>query len=148
MTSTMTATSSTQEPKSTIDQRTSTSTCDRLTLAGDADVKCSNVGTLSCQRCQLVAYCSTECQHISWTVHKQTCHSVLAKSTWRPDFIVENRTPGFVGQTPFMPSATGRKLKYLWGNTPALNILSLETNEGTDYEHGLSLLFAGRYLPC
>ncbi|KAI6349206.1 hypothetical protein MCOR25_010692 [Pyricularia grisea] len=32
--------------------------------------------------------------------------------------------------------------KYLWGNTPAFDVLNLESNEGVDYNEQLNLLFA------
>jgi hypothetical protein len=31
----------------------------------------------------------------------------------------------------------------LWGNTPALDILKLEQNEGLSYQDDIALLFAG-----
>lgn len=35
--------------------------------------------------------------------------------------------------------------KYLWGNTPAFDVLNLESNEGVDYNEQLNLLFAGMF---
>ena len=34
--------------------------------------------------------------------------------------------------------------QYTWGNMPALDVLNLEQNEGSDKSRDYSLLFAGR----
>jgi hypothetical protein len=44
---------------------------------------------------------------------------------------------GFPRQVPFSPS------KYLWGNTPACNILNVKDKEGNFYQQELKLCFAG-----
>ena len=37
----------------------------------------------------------------------------------------------------------------MWGNTPALDVLKLEQNEGLSYQDDIALLFAGySYIPC
>lgn len=38
--------------------------------------------------------------------------------------------------------------KYLWGNTPAIDVVNLERNEGLDFKDDLYLLFAGKYRPA
>jgi hypothetical protein len=71
------------------------------------------------------------------------CKCPLAKPTWKPDWVLENRTPAFVG--PGIGVQFGGK-KYLWGNIPAFDVLQLGSNEGENYKGPLRLLFAGAYL--
>lgn len=52
----------------------------------------------------------------------------------------ERRAPLFVDGPPIM--AFGGK-KYLWGNVPAIDILQLDRNEGSECTADLHLLFAG-----
>lgn len=37
--------------------------------------------------------------------------------------------------------------KYLWGNMPALDVLNLEQNEGSNFSGTLKVLFAGNPPP-
>lgn len=51
-------------------------------------------------------------------------------------------------QQPSLPSVMASMKfagpnKYLWGSTPAVDVLQLESNEGTRYDGDLRLLFAG-----
>lgn len=34
--------------------------------------------------------------------------------------------------------------KHFWGNTPAIDVLRLDKNEGVDYDKELNVLFAGK----
>lgn len=123
---------------------------------------CKKTGQLCCENCRLLTvgrsplvlspaaakktlsqYCGPECQKAHWTVHKVDCRSYLGKSTWQPDWVLENRTPAFVGDGPSQAAFGGQK--YLWGNAPALDVLQLGANEGEDYDRQISLLFAGKY---
>ncbi|KAL7808180.1 hypothetical protein V8C26DRAFT_304456 [Trichoderma gracile] len=100
---------------------------------------CKKHGKYSCKNCLLVVYCGGDCQKAHWALHKADCKSSLAKETWKPDWVRENRTPAFIGdegQVPF-----GGK-KYLWGNMPAFDVLNLGSNEGDGYGKQLNLLFA------
>jgi len=65
------------------------------------------------------------------------------KDTWKPSWAIRVRKPTFIGGPPFLPF--GSKNKYLWGNMPAIDVLLLEANEGTQYERDLQLLFAGMF---
>ncbi|KUI70772.1 Histone-lysine N-methyltransferase SMYD3 [Cytospora mali] len=102
---------------------------------------CDKDATLECSSCHLVKYCSKECQTSHWPVHKKDCKSELLKSTWRPSWEREGRTPTFMadGLPPFVPFG---RAKFLWGNMPALDILKLQENEGVAYNKPLNLLFA------
>lgn len=134
---------------------------------------CEKEGTLECANCHLVTvrlgvfpfkgkhgstsslsydcmltslsphqYCSKECQVSHWPVHKD-CKSELSKSSWRPSWDREGRTPTFVGNNhpPFIPFG---RAKFLLGNVPALDIINLEANEGKAYNKHMNLLFAGK----
>ena len=69
------------------------------------------------------------------------------KSDWLPTWEIEGRSPAFVGGgTPVTPY--GRLRKYYWGNMPALDILSLDRNEGSSYDQDLHVLFAGKTIPA
>jgi hypothetical protein len=38
--------------------------------------------------------------------------------------------------------------KYLWGNTPAIDIARIPENEGLTYNGSIALLFAGKLILC
>lgn len=59
-----------------------------------------------------------------------------------PAWIVEGRAPSFMGGPPVV--AFGGK-QYVWGNMPAIDILKLEENEGSDCATSMPLLFAGTF---
>jgi hypothetical protein len=67
---------------------------------------------------------------------------MLGKESWKPAWILENRTAEFIG--PGIGATFGAK-KYLWGNIPAFDILKLGSNEGEKYAGDLRLLFAGTF---
>lgn len=67
------------------------------------------------------------------------------KATWSPGWVHERREPAFIGgdNEVGMPLVAFGKKKYLWGNMPALDILNLQDNEGTnDIKRDFALLFA------
>ena len=88
-------------------------------------------------------YCGADCQKTHWALHKIDCKSFLGKETWQPDWALEHRTPAFVRGGIGVHFGTK---KFPWGNIPALDVLQLDSNEGSDYEGELHLLFAGAYL--
>ncbi|KAL4749304.1 hypothetical protein BDW72DRAFT_214109 [Aspergillus terricola var. indicus] len=103
------------------------------------NINCARTGTHGCMGCRLVTYCGQECQRSHWIHHKPSCRSPLRKETWEPAWLLEHRTPAFLGdaqETSFGPS------KYLWGNVPALDVLRLDRNEGAEYDRALRVLFA------
>lgn len=53
----------------------------------------------------------------------------------------EVRMPTFLSSSSAY-TTFGRHKKFLWGNTPAIDILNLAANEGESYKKDLSLLFA------
>lgn len=57
---------------------------------------CDKEGKLRCSACQLVAYCSKNCQTEHWLIHKKSCKkSDLVSSNWQPDWFRENRLPSY-----------------------------------------------------
>ncbi len=69
----------------------------------------------------------------------------MSKESWRPAWEREGREPawakGAAAQNWHNPFGGD---KYLWGNTPAFDVLKLEQNEGLKYREDLALLFAGQ----
>ncbi|KAF5534428.1 hypothetical protein FPHYL_13431 [Fusarium phyllophilum] len=105
-------------------------------------ISCKNTGKSSCANCRLVVYCSSECQIAHWPIHKIDCKSALNSDTWKPGWILQNRTPAFApgGQVPPNKSLGGDT--WIFGSVPALDVLKLDGNEGESYQGKLSLLFA------
>ncbi|KAL4973168.1 hypothetical protein BDW66DRAFT_168860 [Aspergillus desertorum] len=101
---------------------------------------CEKTGRHGCKGCQLVTYCSRRCQESHWHLHKPSCKSALRKNAWQPAWVLEHRTPAFMGDGPGT-TIFGEK-KYLWGNIPAFDVLRLDMNEGADYDGSLRVLFA------
>jgi hypothetical protein len=66
--------------------------------------------------------------------------SPLGQGTWQPAWALESRLPSFLQGPPHQFIGPN---KYLWGNTPAIDVFRLDSNEGHDYDHDLRLLFAG-----
>ncbi|KAF4466645.1 hypothetical protein FALBO_6497 [Fusarium albosuccineum] len=104
-----------------------------------ADKACNKAGRFACKNCMVVAYCGPECQKEHWSTHKQDCRSFYMKKHWQPGWVLECRRPEFINEEKSTPVG-GRQ--YLWGNTPAIDVLQLEKNEGKRYKKDLSLLFA------
>lgn len=88
-------------------------------------------------------YCSKDCQVKHWNVHKVDCNDPVTKSTWTPRWDQENRKPAFIDSGARWVPFGAEELRYLWGNTPAFDILKLEQNEGKLYNGDLAILFAG-----
>lgn len=69
----------------------------------------------------------------------------MSKETWCPAWHREGRLPAW--ETNETVSNFHNPLgggKYLWGNTPAGDVLNLERNEGLSYADDIALLFAGK----
>ncbi|RYN62674.1 hypothetical protein AA0119_g13108 [Alternaria tenuissima] len=78
-----------------------------------------------------------------WSSHKVKCRSPLNKASWLPDWDRDNREPAWASveaskkfHNPYGSS------KYLWGNTPAIDIAQFSGNEGPTYDSNVALLFA------
>lgn len=68
----------------------------------------------------------------------------MSKESWRPTWEREGREPAWaIGAAATNLHNPFGADKYLWGNTPALDILNLEHNEGLGYRDDIALLFAG-----
>ena len=114
-------------------------------------VQSSSLDCYQCANIKVAQYCSKDCQQAHWGVHKRDCRSPLMKNTWRPAWDVEGRQPAFitdkgqtVGQNPYGQTPYGGQ-KYLWGNVPALDLLNIKQNEGSEFTGDIRLLFAGTY---
>lgn len=68
----------------------------------------------------------------------------MSKEKWRPAWHLEGRVPAWESD-PTASRVQNRfgGTKFLWGNTPALDVLKLEQNEGLGYADDIALLFAG-----
>ncbi|KAL4781287.1 hypothetical protein BJX76DRAFT_363731 [Aspergillus varians] len=106
---------------------------------GPGQTSCKKEGTYTCKNCYLVTYCGPACQKSHWSHHKTECKSSLGKQTWQPAWVLEGRTPAFIGDG--IGESFGAA-KYLWGNVPAFDVLKLGSNEGEGYAGDLRLLFA------
>ena len=97
---------------------------------------------------KVIQYCGATCQKNHWLAHKKVCKSSLSKTSWRPQWDLEEREPawasGPASQNWHNPYG---ETKYLWGNVPAIDVLKLKQNEGQGYQQRLSLLFAGTSRP-
>ena len=58
--------------------------------------------------------------------------------------MAQQRLPSFVSESKEagLTESFGT-LKYLWGNTPAIDVINLVENEEKDHEEALHILFAG-----
>ncbi|EED17851.1 conserved hypothetical protein [Talaromyces stipitatus ATCC 10500] len=106
---------------------------------------CSKTGTETCSACKLVLYCSKSCREAHWPIHKLDCTNHIRKSSWKPAWEIERRKPAFINDLDDSGTASmaihGAN-KYLWGNVPAIDLLQLKENEGSNTNQDLCLLFA------
>ncbi|KAL8358182.1 hypothetical protein RB598_002789 [Gaeumannomyces tritici] len=108
---------------------------------------CTKMATSVCGRCGLVAYCGDKCKKQHAQQHKKDCESELLKAGWQPGWAKEGRPPSFLtfltngGRQSLVPPF-GSPKKYLWGNVPAIDVVKLQSNEGTGFKQGLDMLFA------
>ena len=111
----------------------------------DCDAACVKRTCASCQKiaeckrcvsCENVWYCDRECQRNHRTQHKSDCQakvkSVLSKA---------NEIRSFHQLLRILPRGLGSV--YYWGNTPAVDLINLPINEGTNYSKPFNLLLCG-----
>ncbi|KAF5984263.1 hypothetical protein FCOIX_2766 [Fusarium coicis] len=113
---------------------------------GPDSAACQNAGKSSCANCRLVVYCSSNCQKAHWPIHKTHCKSSLNSESWKPGWILQNRTPTFALGSQAPPQNRSGGDTWILGSVPALDVLKLGANEGESYRGKLSLLFAGTIL--
>ncbi|RDA90834.1 hypothetical protein CP533_1556 [Ophiocordyceps camponoti-saundersi (nom. inval.)] len=101
--------------------------------------ECNKEGRYTCKNCFLVTYCGQECQKAHWPIHKIDCRAALGRDDWLPGWVIENREPAFYDKRNEDHTTIS---KYVWGNSPAIDIVKLKDNEGEDYDGDLRLLFA------
>jgi hypothetical protein len=64
------------------------------------------------------------------------------KKSWMPKWHTHDYSPAFLGNgPPVVPFGT---MEYVWGNTPALDILFLKGSEVISYDKDLHILLAGK----
>jgi len=117
---------------------------------------CHSPGNMACVGCHLVTvspfhdrnmsgtladpqkYCNATCQKAHWKLHKTYCKSPLGQENWQPEWVQDRRMPTFAsGVSQFGPE------KWLWGNTPSIDVFQLDHNEGRTHNQDLNVLFAG-----
>ncbi|TDZ38544.1 hypothetical protein C8035_v004783 [Colletotrichum spinosum] len=100
---------------------------------------CAMPGTNACKNCNLVMYCSGECQKADWPFHDRDCNSEFNHDNWRPDWFAVNKLPPPLSRKA--PDTT-RPEKHYMGTVPAIDIVKLSDNEGLSHNKPLRLLFA------
>ncbi|KUJ10494.1 uncharacterized protein LY89DRAFT_558780, partial [Mollisia scopiformis] len=125
---------------------------------------CRKKGERFCTTCNLVKYCSKECQDAHWDSHQKDCKSEITLVTWLPECMKDdevekrqqkaeaqaNSKRKITGAIEYHLGSTGLPKrgdkpcyhKYLIGNTPAYDIVNLSEVEGLDWKHDLDILFA------
>ncbi|KAJ4468726.1 hypothetical protein J3R30DRAFT_1598287 [Lentinula aciculospora] len=119
--------------------------CSAYSTSGSGLTNCDKRGIHACSKCRLLRYCSKQCQESHWNTHKKDCKHPYNRPDWKPAWLSEGRTPAFVADDePQTHFATHWAPEYLWGNTPAVNCLQLERNEGVSesVERDFNLCFA------
>ncbi|KAJ2924336.1 hypothetical protein H1R20_g12763, partial [Candolleomyces eurysporus] len=113
---------------------------------------CEKPGTKACSACKLVSYCSKECQTADWKNHKTVCKNFMRSSDWQPSWVIERRTPSFMGPTDEDVKSFSNlgDLGFnggssLWGNMPAIDLINLSVNEA-DAQKDFSLAFVDENL--
>ncbi|KAI1941378.1 hypothetical protein LOZ66_001894 [Ophidiomyces ophidiicola] len=67
----------------------------------------------------------------------------MSKDAWKPAWEEEQRVPSFITPSMNLHVTKYGGSKYMWGNMPALDLISLQSNEGKETSQGLQLLLAG-----
>ena len=88
-----------------------------------------------------IQYCGKACQKSDWEAHKIHCKSYLGKESWQPSWIRKNQPAPSIGGDASTGMYGGKH--FLWGNSPAMDVLQLQRNEGINFTGSLNLLFAG-----
>ncbi|KAL7619904.1 hypothetical protein AAE478_010451 [Parahypoxylon ruwenzoriense] len=104
-------------------------------------INCAKEANIPCEKCFLVQYCSPQCRDMHWSVHRWHCECRYSDPSWRPRWDRENRKPIFSEKLDEKPKYQRYHGKTLWGTTPAVDILRLESNEGLGHNEDLKLLF-------
>ncbi|KAF5577993.1 hypothetical protein FPCIR_11794 [Fusarium pseudocircinatum] len=104
--------------------------------------RCQNDGKSSCANCRLVVYCSSECQKAHWPIHKIHCKSYLNSDSWKPGWLLQQRTPAFAPGSQVPPNNCRGGDTWILGSVPAIDVVKLGANEGESYRGKLSPLFA------
>ncbi|KAH8096789.1 hypothetical protein BXZ70DRAFT_315700 [Cristinia sonorae] len=90
------------------------------------------------------------CQEQHWSSHKRDCKDSLLSPTWMPMWAAQDRKASFIRKHAGMDKLDDlarERVKYgqmrrgIWSNTPAIDVLNLEKNEGTTTNRNLNLAF-------
>lgn len=79
-----------------------------------------------------IKYCGKNCQKAHWATHKPHCTSPLGKNYSQPEWARQQREPAFSSEAA-VNSRFGTE-KWLWDNTPSVDIIKLGHNEGDTYQ--------------
>lgn len=87
-------------------------------------------------------YCSDSCMRSHKDAHKNDCENDITKSDWIPNWFAEDRTPEFIKEGTIVHPLTRRMSREAcsWGNSPAMDVLDLNYNEGEESNRDLKAL--------
>lgn len=116
-----------------------------LLLCGNVDVarnkNCDRKATKICSGCDVISYCSKDCQTAHWRLaHKAECKQGFNSPEWVPRFIQEGRDPAFMSydSSSSTTGPFGSSCEYLWGNTLPFNLAEGLEDSSVDLLFGAS----------
>ncbi|KAF7549131.1 hypothetical protein G7Z17_g6612 [Cylindrodendrum hubeiense] len=100
----------------------------RCPVRHDDGAYCLGTPQIPCPKCLLLAYCSRECRESHWFFHRHHC----VVDYLAPDNLSDLKSPDDPWEDP-----------WFWAKHAATDVLSLEKNEGKEFDGALDLLLVG-----
>ena len=88
-----------------------------------------------CSNCLLAWYCTKECRDQHRTGHNKQCQQEAAETVSLAESIRN--------LTQMLTNYPGAPFTYYWGNSPAVDLLQIQQNEGIEYNEELFVLLLG-----